>query len=123
MHAQQIVSLGRKATEAAVLDPHPDGPVVDVADLPARAAAILTLVGAINLPIIKFSVDWWNTLHQPASLLRSEGPSVTGDILAPLLVMMAAYGLLFAALWVTAIRTEIVRRRVLGLRARRAQEA
>ncbi|MFJ6025506.1 heme ABC transporter permease CcmC [Brevundimonas sp. NPDC092305] len=89
----------------------------------ARAAAVLGLVGLINLPIVKFSVDWWNTLHQPASLLRSEGPSVTGDILAPLLVMMAAYGLLFLAVWLTEIRTEIVRRRVMGLRARRAIEA
>jgi heme exporter protein C len=89
----------------------------------ARAAAVLGLVGLINLPIVKFSVDWWNTLHQPASLLRAEGPSVTGDILAPLLVMMAAYGLLFLAVWLTDIRTEITRRRVMGLRARLAMEA
>src|SRR5246500_551706 len=52
-----------------------------------RAAAILTLVGAINLPIIKFSVDWWNTLHQPASVFRLGGPSIHQAILAPLLVM------------------------------------
>ena len=89
----------------------------------ARAAAVLGLVGLINLPIVKFSVDWWNTLHQPASLLRADGPSVTGDILAPLLVMMAGYGVLFVALWLTAIRTEIARRRVLSIRARKALEA
>lgn len=89
----------------------------------ARAAAVLGLVGLINLPIVKFSVDWWNTLHQPASLIRPGGPSVTGDLLAPLLTMMAAYGALFLAVWVTSIRAEIVRRRVLAIRARRAMEA
>jgi len=88
-----------------------------------RAAAILGLVGLINLPIVKFSVDWWNTLHQPASLMRANGPSVTADILAPLLTMMAAYGVFFLAVWITSIRTEIVRRRVLTLRARSAHEA
>jgi len=89
----------------------------------ARAAAVLGLVGLINLPIVKFSVDWWNTLHQPASLLRADGPSMSAVFLAPLLTMMAAWGVLFLAVWITSIRTEIVRRRVLGLRARRAMEA
>ena len=89
----------------------------------ARAAAVLGLVGLINLPIVKFSVDWWNTLHQPASLLRADGPAMPPVYLTPLLTMMAAWGVLFLALWLTAIRTEIVRRRVLSIRARRAQEA
>ena len=89
----------------------------------ARAAAIFTLVGAVNIPIIKFSVDWWNTLHQPASLLRAGGTSLDPAYLAPLLTMMAAYGMLFGAVWLTSIRTEVRRRRVLSLRARAAQEA
>lgn len=89
----------------------------------ARAAAVLGLVGLINLPIVKFSVDWWNTLHQPASLVRADGPSMPAIFLTPLLTMMAAYGVLFLALWLTAIRTEIVRRRVVSIRARRALEA
>ena len=89
----------------------------------ARAAAVLGLVGLINLPIVKFSVDWWNTLHQPASLLRAGGPAMPAEYLTPLLTMMAAWGLFFAAVWLTAIRTEIVRRRVLSIRARRALEA
>jgi heme exporter protein C len=88
-----------------------------------RAAAVLGLVGLINLPIVKFSVDWWNTLHQPASLLRMGGPSLSEAFLVPLLTMMAAYAALFGALWLTAIRTEITRRRVLTLRARAALEA
>ena len=89
----------------------------------ARAAAVLGLVGLINLPIVKFSVDWWNTLHQPASLLRAGGSSLDPVFLAPLLTMMAAYGALFLAVWLTAIRTEITRRRVQTLRARQALEA
>ena len=89
----------------------------------ARAAAILGLVGLINLPIVKFSVDWWNTLHQPASLLRAGGASLDPVFLAPLLTMMAAYCALFLAVWLTAIRTEITRRRVQTLRARQALEA
>lgn len=89
----------------------------------ARAAAVLGLVGLINLPIVKFSVDWWNTLHQPASLIRADGPSVAEGMLVPLLLMMAAYLVFFLAVWITAIRTEIVRRRVVSIRARRALEA
>lgn len=89
----------------------------------ARAAAVLGLVGLINLPIVKFSVDWWNTLHQPASLLRAGGTSLDPVFLAPLLTMMAAYGTLFGAVWLTAIRAEVVRRRVQAVRARRALEA
>ena len=88
-----------------------------------RAAAVLALVGLINLPIVKFSVDWWNTLHQPASLLRSGGTSVDPAFLPALLTMMAAYGLLFGAVWLTLIRAEVRRRRVMSLRARAAMEA
>jgi len=82
----------------------------------ARAAAVLTLVGAVNLPIIKFSVDWWSTLHQPASVFRVGGSSIHPAILAPLLVMALAFTLLFATLYVSAMRNEILRRRVRTLR-------
>jgi heme exporter protein C len=78
----------------------------------ARAAAVLTLVGAINLPIIKFSVDWWNTLHQPASVIRLGGPAIHPAILTPLLTMALAFGLLFVTLHLAAMRNEILRRRV-----------
>ena len=77
-----------------------------------RAAAILTLVGAINLPVIKFSVDWWNTLHQPASVFRVGGPTIDASILTPLLVMALAFLLLFVTLHLAAMRNEILRRRV-----------
>jgi heme exporter protein C len=89
----------------------------------ARAAAILTLVGAINLPIIKFSVDWWNTLHQPSSVLRFGGPTIHSSILIPLLTMAFAFALLFVTLHIAAMRTELMRRRVRTLRLLQAQGA
>jgi heme exporter protein C len=85
---------------------------VDDPSRAGRAAAILTLVGAINLPIIKFSVDWWNTLHQPASVFRASGPAIDPSILTPLLVMALAFMLLFVTLHLAAMRNEILRRRV-----------
>jgi heme exporter protein C len=88
-----------------------------------RAAAILTLVGAVNLPIIKFSVDWWNTLHQPASVVRLGGPKIHPAILTPLLIMAIAFTLLFITLHLAAMRNEILRRRVRTLRLMQAESA
>jgi len=81
----------------------------------ARAAAILTLVGCVNLPIIKFSVDWWNTLHQPASVFRLGGPTIAPQLLWPLLIMALAFTMLFLTLHLMAIRNEILRRRIARL--------
>jgi heme exporter protein C len=78
----------------------------------ARAVAVLTLVGAIDLPIIKFSVDWWNTLHQGASVFRLGGSTIDPSILMPLFIMTAAFTLLFVTLLFAAMRNEILRRRV-----------
>ncbi|MGP9818953.1 heme ABC transporter permease [Salinarimonas sp. NSM] len=78
----------------------------------ARAVAILTLVGALNLPIVKFSVDWWNTLHQPASVFRMDGPTIYPSMLYPLLVMALGVTLLALAMHMYAMRTEVYRRRV-----------
>jgi heme exporter protein C len=78
----------------------------------ARAAAIFTLVGAINIPIIKFSVDWWNTLHQGTSVLRLGGPRIHVSLLIPLMTMLVAFTLLFITLHVAAMRNEIMRRRI-----------
>ena len=89
----------------------------------ARAAAILTLVGAINLPIIKFSVDWWNTLHQPASVIRIGGPTIHASLLLPLLTMAVAFSLLFLTLHLAAMRNEILRRRVRTLQLMQAATA
>src|SRR5215216_8095752 len=78
----------------------------------ARAAAVLTLVGAVNLPIIKFSVDWWNTLHQPASVVRLGAPAMHPAILTPLLIIAVAFLLLFLTMHLAAMRNKIMRRRV-----------
>jgi heme exporter protein C len=78
----------------------------------ARIAGIVALVGVINVPIIKFSVDWWSTLHQPASILRMGGPTIHASLLVPLLVMIAAYTALFAALVLANMKAEIFARRV-----------
>jgi heme exporter protein C len=96
---------------------------VDDPSRAGRAAAILTLVGAINLPIIKFSVEWWNTLHQPASVFRAGGPTMTASFLVPLLVMAIAFTLLFLTLHLAAMRNEILRRRVRSLQMMQAQGA
>ena len=81
-----------------------------------RAVAILTLVGFINVPIVKFSVDWWNTLHQPASVFRLDGPTIHPAILTPLLVTALGFAALFLALHLAAMRNEILRRRVRTMR-------
>ena len=87
----------------------------------ARAVAVLTLVGAANLPIVKFSVDWWSTLHQGASVMRLGGPTIHPSILVPLLVMALAFTLLGVALHLAGMRTEILRRRVRSLRLLEAE--
>ena len=88
-----------------------------------RAAAILALVGAVNVPIIHYSVVWWNTLHQPASVFRVGGPSIDPSLLAPLLVMALAFTLLFILLHLIAMRAEILRRRVRALQQTQVERA
>lgn len=95
-------------------------------DDPARSAkvcAILILVGYVNIPIIKFSVDWWNTLHQPASVFRLDGPTIHESMLYPLLVMAVAFTMLFFTLHLLAMRNEIWRRRVASMRRQAARAA
>ncbi|MBK8160360.1 MAG: heme ABC transporter permease [Rhodospirillaceae bacterium] len=70
-----------------------------------RSAAVLALVGLINLPIIKFSVDWWNTLHQPASIARMDGPSIDPSMLWPLFTMAAAFHVFLLAALIERMRT------------------
>jgi len=77
-----------------------------------RAASVLALVGAVNLPIIKFSVEWWNTLHQPASVLRAGGPTIDADMLVPLFIMGAAYQLYFMVVVLWRMKLEISARKV-----------
>jgi heme exporter protein C len=76
-----------------------------------RATAILALIGAVNIPIIKYSVNWWNTLHQPASVIRADGPTIAPSLLWPLLIMASAFTVLFVVLHLKAMRAEVLRRR------------
>ncbi len=88
----------------------------------AKAVAILTLVGFINIPIVKFSVDWWSTLHQPASVFRLDGPTMHSAYLNPLLLSAAGFSFLFGAMLMAAMRNELLRRRVRTLTIFAAQE-
>ena len=81
-----------------------------------RAGSVLALVGVVNLPIIKFSVDWWNTLHQPASVMRVGGPRIDISMLVPLLVMAAGFSLLFLTLLMLRMRTILNERKAMALR-------
>jgi heme exporter protein C len=93
--------------------------LVNAFDDPSRggkAGSVLALVGVVNLPIIKFSVDWWNTLHQPASVIRIGGPKIDISMLVPLLVMAAGFSVLFLALLMLRMRTVLNERRAMALR-------
>ena len=89
----------------------------------ARAAAVLALVGALNVPIIKFSVDWWNTLHQPASLTRLDAPAIDPAMLVPLLLMAIGFMAYFVVVLILRLRTEILDRRLRVIRLARAADS
>jgi heme exporter protein C len=108
-----IIYLGLMALARAIEDPVTS----------ARSIAIVTLVGFINIPIIKFSVDWWNTLHQPASVSRFGRPAMDAAFLYPLFAMAIAFTLLFLTLHLMNMRNEILRRRIRSMRMNAAREA
>ena len=83
-----------------------------------RASSILALVGFVNVPIIKFSVDWWNTLHQPASIVRMDGPSIHPSMLWPLGLMMAGFTTYYLWVLLLRVRGEIVANKIRALRLR-----
>ncbi|HEV7370606.1 heme ABC transporter permease [Arenibaculum sp.] len=87
----------------------------------ARAGAILLLVGAVNVPVIKFSVDWWNTLHQPASVVRMGGPAIDPSMLWPLMVMALAFKAYFATVVLLRLRSELALRKIQLLRLNQVQ--
>lgn len=102
MFVLMLLYIGYMAIWAAIEDPH----------RAAMVARIVALAGAINVPIVKFSVDWWNSLHQPASVFRMDGPTIAPAMLWPLLVMGLAYTFLFLALNLVAMRAEIAARKI-----------
>ena len=93
--------------------------LVNAFDDPSRgikASSILVLVGVVNVPIIKFSVDWWNTLHQPASVLKMGGPSIDPSMLWPLLLMAIAYTTYYVWVLLVRVRAEIIANKIRVLR-------
>ncbi|KAA0683036.1 heme ABC transporter permease [Roseomonas genomospecies 6] len=86
-----------------------------------RAGNVLLLVGIVNVPIIKFSVDWWNTLHQPASVIRMGGPTIDGSMLVPLIVMALGFTAYFITVVLLRLRAEIVQRKIQTMRLTEAQ--
>jgi heme exporter protein C len=96
---------------------------IDDETLAAKLTAILGLVGVVILPVIKFSVEWWNTLHQPASVMKLGGPAIHASILSPLLWSAGGFTLLFMALHLTAMQNEVLRRRVVALQRAAVQRA
>lgn len=86
----------------------------------AKSAAILSLVGVVNVPIIKFSVDWWNTLHQPASVVRMDGPTIHPEMLLPLILMAVAFKFYYVWLVLIRIRQELMAQKVRALHQREA---
>lgn len=87
----------------------------------ARAAAVLALVGVINVPIIKFSVDWWNTLHQPASVIKTTGPAIDPSMLLPLLLMAAGMKAYFLVVVILRMRVQLLSRRLQVLKMMAAE--
>lgn len=84
--------------------------VIDDKKRAARLASIFAMVGFINIPIIKYSVEWWNSLHQPASISKLETSSIySGEMITALLLMMLAYTCLFAWLSINGIRRDIAK--------------
>jgi heme exporter protein C len=88
-----------------------------------KTAAVLALVGVVNLPIIKFSVDWWNTLHQPASVLRMGGPTIDASMLWPLLIMALGFKLYFVTVLLIRMKSELLAARARSLRQLAIQQA
>jgi heme exporter protein C len=75
-----------------------------------RASAVLAIVGVVNLPIIRYSVEWWNSIHQAPSVMKMARPSMPVEMLAPLLMMLAGFTLFFAAVLLVRLRAEVLRR-------------
>jgi heme exporter protein C len=88
-----------------------------------RAAAILAIAGFVNVPIVKFSVDWWNTLHQPASVFRVDGPTIDPAMLWPLLIMAAAFKLFFVAVLIVRMQAALLQARLRVLQIARLDAA
>jgi heme exporter protein C len=87
------------------------------AEREAKSSSILAVIGAINLPIIKYSVEWWNTLHQPASIMRLDGPTIDGSMLLPLGLMAIAWMAFFYVVLGLRVRNILIQKKLDYLRS------
>ena len=77
----------------------------------SKSASVLAIIGVINLPIIKFSVDWWHTLHQPSSILRFEGPSIDNQMLLPLILMITGFSVFSLYIITINVKTKLIEKK------------
>ena len=77
----------------------------------SKSASVLAIVGIINLPIVKFSVDWWHTLHQPSSILKLNGPSIDGQMLLPLILMIFGFSTLSSYIIILNVKTKLIQKK------------
>ncbi len=86
------------------------GQAISNRDSAAKACAVLAIVGVVNIPIIKYSVEWWNTLHQPATFKLTEKPAMPAEMWVPLLIMVVGFYCFFACVLLLRMRLEVLRR-------------
>ncbi|MDP6175525.1 MAG: heme transporter HemC, partial [Rhodospirillales bacterium] len=86
-----------------------------------KVSSIIAIIGLLNLPVIKYSVDWWNTLHQPSSMVKAGGPSIHADMLIPLLLMAVGYTAFYFWCLFIRVRAELAANKLRALRVRQAQ--
>ena len=77
----------------------------------SKSASVLAIIGVINLPIIKFSVDWWHTLHQPSSILRFDGPSIDNQMLLPLILMITGFSIFSLYIITINVKTKLIEKK------------
>jgi len=90
---------------------------LDTNERSKKVLAAMALVGVVNLPIIKFSVEWWNTLHQPASIIRTDGPTIDSAMLRPLLLMIFGFFTFYLAILSLRMRTILINQKIRRLRS------
>ena len=104
---RRVVCAGRPSSESGIIAL---GQAISNRDSAAKACAVLAIVGVVNIPIIKYSVEWWNTLHQPATFTITEKPAMPVEMWLPLLIMVLGFYCFFAAMLLVRMRLEVLKR-------------
>ena len=120
--SEVVYGMMAAAAAAGIIWKHALADAFDDPQRGLRAGAILVLVGVVDLPIIKFSVDWWNTLHQPASLMTLSGPKVDPSMLLPLMLMIGGFTTFFITVALMRLESELLARRIRAWRTAAGEE-